>query len=315
MKGQEAMNMLEYELHDVFTNRPFSGNGLAVARNGDALSSEQMQAIAREFNLSETVFLLSPSNPAHSARIRIFTPFAELPFAGHPTVGTAVMLATDRLGENVSEEKEAIIVLEEEVGPIRIGVRMQPGGAPFAEFDLPQMPKERNLTSDAEDLSIILGLTRREIGFENHEPSCFDAGLPFIFAPVANLEAMAKIEIDAGAMKKLLPAKGPRMIYAYCRESVMADSSFHARMFAPLHGISEDPATGSAAAAFAGVVMKFDQPPGGRRNCILEQGLEMKRPSRIYLELVVDGDLRNVRIGGHVTRVARGNLDISGLKA
>ena len=302
------MTQLPFEIFDVFTSTRFSGNGLAVVKEAEGLSGEQMQIIAREFNLSETVFVLPPNNNAHSARIRIFTPADELPFAGHPTVGTAVSVVIDKLGD-VSSHEDAIVLLEENVGPIRIGVSFRPGKQPFAEFDIPKMPFELPDTPTNDELSLVLGLATSEIGFENHQPSCFEAGMPFVFVPVRDLDVIARSIPDSDAMGKLLRTER-RQIYLYCRETTKSSNSFHARMFAPLLGITEDPATGSAAAAFAGVLMKYDQPSRGTKNYIIEQGIEMGRASEIHLELVVNDKLKNVRIGGHVVRVATGMLEL-----
>ncbi len=302
------MTRLPYEIVDVFTKTRFTGNGLAVVKNAENLSDRQMQAIAREFNLSETVFVLPTGNKAHSAKIRIFTPAHELPFAGHPTVGTAVLVAMNQLGEASTGHEDAIVVLEEKIGPIRIGVSFRPEHPPFAEFDLPGMPVEREQVPTDDELSLVLGLSTSEIGFENHRPSCFDAGMPFVFVPVRNLDVIGRAVADPSAMEKLLGSER-REIYLYCRETMKNGNSFHARMFAPLLGVPEDPATGSAAAAFAGVVMKYDQPSGGTKNYIIEQGFEMGRPSEIHLEIVVSGGLKNVRIGGHVVAVASGKIN------
>lgn len=305
------MTQLNYEILDVFTDTSFAGNALAVVKVKDTqdLDAKQMQTIAREFNLSETAFVFATNNPAHSARVRIFTPTRELPFAGHPTVGTAVSVAITQLGD-VSGQEDAIVVLEEKVGPIRIGVRFRPQMKPFAEFDIPKMPTElEGETPTNDELSLVLGLATSEIGFENHRPSCFEAGMPFVFIPVRNIDVISRAVADTKAMEKLLGTEHQE-VYLYCRETVKASSSFHARMFAPTLGITEDPATGAAAAAFAGVVMKYDQPSGGTKNYIIEQGFEMNRPSEIHLELVVDEQLKNVRIGGHVVKVASGALEL-----
>jgi trans-2,3-dihydro-3-hydroxyanthranilate isomerase len=132
---------LSFHTLDVFTTKRFGGNPLAVVLDADALDTATMQTIAREFNLSETVFVMKPEGPAHSARIRIFTPGAELPFAGHPTVGTAALLAEVR-SPAASGEQDAIIVLEEKVGPVRVGVKLRSGSATLAEFDAPRLPEE-----------------------------------------------------------------------------------------------------------------------------------------------------------------------------
>lgn len=302
------MTQLHYEIFDVFTSTRFTGNGLAIVKDAENLSDQDMQTIAREFNLSETVFILPTDNKAHSAKVRIFTPATELPFAGHPTVGAAVMLASERIDINEGEN-DAIIVLEEGIGPVRVGVRVRPNQAPFAEFDLPKMPIELDDTPTIDELSMVLDLSTAEFGFENHHPSRFEAGIPFTFVPVRDLATIAKAKANGAAIEKLLGA-GRSSVYLYCRETMKAANSFHARMFDPLMGIIEDPATGSAAAAFAGVVMKFDQPSGGKKNYIIEQGFEMNRASEIHLEIVADDGLRIVRIGGHVVKVAEGLLTV-----
>ena len=181
---------------DVFTDRRFCGNPLAVVSDADALSTEQMQSIARELNLSETAFVLKPSNPAHSARVRFFTPARELSFAGHPTIGTAILLAQART-PLVNGESDVIILLEQAIGSVRVGVRLRDGQAPFAEFDAPKLPEKAKASPPARDrIADALGLLPREIGFENHNAMCLTAGNTFAFVPVATLEAIGKAHIE-----------------------------------------------------------------------------------------------------------------------
>ncbi|MEZ5840872.1 MAG: PhzF family phenazine biosynthesis protein [Hyphomicrobiales bacterium] len=300
-----------YVVLDVFTDRPLAGNPLAVVLGADELDDRRMLAIAQEFNLSETVFVLKARNPAHSARVRIFTPGGEVPFAGHPTVGTAILLAKQRIGGEPEKEQDVIVVLEEEIGIVRCGVVLSPGGGAFAEFDVPKVPASAGPAGDKELIAAALGLTKAELGFENHKPTRFDAGLGFTFVPVHDLEAMAKIRLERAIWRDAFPGDERAMVVAYCRETVHHENQFHARMFAPFAGIDEDPATGSAAAAFAGVVRKFDEPRDGVHRVRVEQGLEMGRPSVIEVELDVDGGkLRSVRIGGGAVVVAEGELKI-----
>ena len=241
-----SMAALDYHVLDVFTKQRFGRNPLAVVLDADQLDSRRMQTIAREFNLSETVFVLKPSNAAHTARVRIFTPAAEMPFAGHPTVGTASLLAELRMPPT-HEGGEALVVLEEEIGPVRVGVRMRSGNAPFAEFDAPRLPEEVGIAPTADRLAAAVGLIPAEIGFENHRPTRYSAGNTFTFLPVASLDAIAKAQVSSGHWDAVMErATGA---FLYCRQTVHTSSAFHARMFAPHHGIAEDPATGSAAAA------------------------------------------------------------------
>ncbi len=297
---------LPYHILDVFTDRRFAGNPLAVVLDADALEAARMQTIAKEFNLSETVFVLKPQRPAHTARIRIFTPSREMPFAGHPTVGTGALLAALRTPVSHGHA-EALVVLEEEIGIVRVGVRLRADGAPFAEFDAPKLPEEVGTLPAADRIAAALGLIPAEIGFENHRPTKYSAGNAFAFVPVASLEAIGKARV-APQHWSALQGQGA---FLYCRQTVHTGAAFHARMFAPEFGIAEDPATGSAAVAFAGVVHRFDGLPDGMHKRVIEQGYEMGRASDIELSLNIEGGkLVAVRIGGHAVRVAEGMIEV-----
>jgi len=298
---------VRYHFHtlDVFTADRFAGNQLAVLPEASGLNSAQMQSIAREFAISETVFVLPPENPAHSAKIRIFTPGKELPFAGHPTIGTAVLLAD--LKEQLRPGMEdAIIVLEEAIGVVRVGVRHKTGEAAHAEFDAPKLPEPLSTPVLPDRMAVALGVSPTEIGFENHRPTRYSAGLPYSFVPMRGLESIARARM-------ILPywesAFGSHGAYLYCRETVHTAAAFHARMFAP-DLANEDPATGSAAAAFSAVIHRFDDLKDGSRKMLIEQGYEMGRPSEIHLEITVaGGHLRQVRIGGRAVRVSSGTIE------
>jgi trans-2,3-dihydro-3-hydroxyanthranilate isomerase len=301
---------LQFHILDVFTDTRFAGNPLAVVLNADALDGPRMQAIAREFNLSETLFVLKPREARHTARVRIFTPASEIPFAGHPTVGAGALLAELRT-PTAAGHNEALIVLEEEIGIVRVGVRLRAGAAPFAEFDAPRLPEDGGNPPPTDQLATALGLIPGEIGFENHRPTRFSAGNSFVFVPVATLEAIAKAQVAPQHWATVMRKQGHTGAFLYCRQTVHNTSAFHARMFAPDMGVPEDPATGSAAAAFAGVVHRFDPLPDGVHKRILEQGYEMGRPSLIELALHVEaGKLASVRIGGHAVRVAEGKIEV-----
>lgn len=302
---------LSYHVLDVFTEKRFGGNQLAVVLDADDLDAAAMQTIAKEFNLPETVFVLKAANRAHTARVRIFTPAAELPFAGHPTVGAAILLADLRSpapSNDNAGERDSLVVLEEGIGIVRVGVRSRREQQPFAEFDAPKLPVEGGPVPVVERLAGALGLIPSEIGFENHKPSLFAAGNSFAFVPVASLEAIAKAR-PSSTWEATFGEAGIVGAFLYCRQTVHASSAFHARMFAPAMGIPEDPATGSAAVNFAGVVQRFDVLPDGSHKRVIEQGIEMGRPSFIALSCAVEGGkLTNVRIGGHAVRVAEGTL-------
>jgi trans-2,3-dihydro-3-hydroxyanthranilate isomerase len=296
-----------YAVLDVFTDRPLAGNPLAVVLDSDGLDEARMQAIATEFNLSETVFVRPATNPVHTAAIRIFTPSRELPFAGHPTVGAAVLLGLERAAGGM-ENAEMVSVLEEAIGPVRCGVTVRSASAGHAVFNMPQLPVAAPAPAPGRDaVAAALALMPTEVGFENHHPSCFDAGVPYAFVPVRDRATIARAAVHPAAWSA---AFGKVSVFLYCRETVDSRHHFHGRMFAPAMGIPEDPATGSAVAALAGVIARFDQPPGGSHHYLVEQGYEMGRPSLIGLEIDMDGGtVTEGRIGGEAVVVARGSLD------
>jgi len=300
---------LTFHTLDVFTSTPYAGNPLAVVLDAQDLDSARMQQIAREFNLSETIFVLPPENPIHSAKVRIFTRYEELPFAGHPTVGAAILLAQQKFGQ-VDREEDAIIVLEEGIGAVRVGVRLRPREAAFAEFDATRVPQQAGDPAPTDRLAAALGLAPNEIGFENHKPTRYSAGLPFTFVPVRGLEAMGQIEIKMQHWQEAFGDDRPKAAFVYCRQTIHRRSAFHARAFVPSLLGAEDAATGSAAAAFAGVIKQFDDPRDGIHNGLIEQGYEMGRPAEISLELELEaGELHVVRIGGHAVPVMQGQLE------
>ena len=298
-----------YIILDVFTDRPLAGNPLAVVLDAEGLDAVRMQAIAREFNLAETVFVLPPERPVHTARLRIFTPARELPFAGHPTVGAAVLFARRALGDDPGR-REMVLMIEEQIGAIRCGVNLKGTAGGHAVFDVPRQASEAGPPGDRDRIAAALGVVPGEIGFENHLPSVFAAGIGFAFVPVRDLDAIARARPNEAAWEA---AFGNGMVgaYLYCRETKGSGHQFHARMFAPQAGIAEDPATGSAVAAFAGVIQRFDALPSGSHHFIIEQGFEMGRPSLIGLEIdVEDGRTVASRIGGDAVIVAEGTLAI-----
>ena len=297
-----------YFVLDVFTETPFAGNPLAVVLDGDGLDDARMQAIAREFNLSETVFVREPRDPVHTAALRIFTPVSELPFAGHPTVGAAVLIAQMR-APDVLAARDVVVVLEEGVGPISCTVRARKGRALRATFDLPRMPEEAGAPPADGAIAAALGLAEADIGFDAHRPSVYSAGNPFTFVPLAGLDAIRRARPQPGLFETAFAGLGRGAVWLYTRETEIEGSHVHARMFAPRLGVSEDPATGSALAAFAGAALRFERPEDGDHLLIVEQGFEMGRPSLMMLEVIVrEGKLVGASIGGSVVTVMQGTL-------
>lgn len=295
-----------YVTLDVFTTRAFAGNPLAVVLDTDGLDTDRMQAITREFNLSETVFVLPPEDARHRAKLRIFTPGRELPFAGHPTVGTAVLLAL----HDESRADAQMFGLEEGVGIVPCVVETHGGDRGYARFRLPQLPEAVLDAPSPMDAAWALGLDPAEIGFDLHLPSRHSAGVPFDFVPVRSLDAVARARPSFDAFSKTFGGNHPG-VYVYCRETTEAGRHFHARMFgSPSIGVGEDPATGAAAASFAGVLMQFEPLGEGEHSFVIEQGYEMGRPSEIDLQIVIrEGALASAEIGGSAVVMARGEID------
>ncbi len=295
---------LNFTTYDVFTDTRFAGNPLAVVWDADPLSDAQMQTIAREFNLSETIFVRAAENAQHAASVRIFTPGKELPFAGHPTIGCAIAIAEARHGRGTTHD--LIIVLEEKVGPVRCGVKIGNDGASFAEFTAPKLSAPAGADPGIAAAAQALGLSESDIGFDKHTPSIFSAGVPFAMIPVANIAALQRATPSSASLSQAL---GATEIFVYTRADAHAPHSFHARMFAPEIGIVEDPATGSAAAAFAGAVARFEDLADGWHTLPILQGAEMGRPSLIGLEVNIEnGALAGARIAGKAVKVSEGVL-------
>jgi trans-2,3-dihydro-3-hydroxyanthranilate isomerase len=296
-----------FQTLDVFTETALAGNPLAVVFNAEGLDDVRMQAIAAEFNLSETVFVFEPRDAINSARVRIFTPKRELPFAGHPTVGAAALIAHLRAGDLLLRQ-DLRIVLEEPIGDVVCVARRRKGQPLAAYFELPKLPERLRVEPPSRgEIAAGLGLEPEDIGFDGHEPSLYSAGAPFLFVPIRSLDAIGRAA--PGGMP--WATKDGPATYVYTREGARPGSSYHARMFAGAWGVAEDPATGSAAAAFVGVVQAFDRPRDGEHMLIIEQGFEMGRPSLIALGLVIEnGALASATIGGSVVIVASGSLDL-----
>ncbi|WP_019903071.1 PhzF family phenazine biosynthesis protein [Methylobacterium sp. 77] len=288
---------------DVFTETPFSGNPLAVVLDSEGLDDEAMQRIAGEFNLSETVFVLPPTDARHKARLRIFTPARELAFAGHPTLGVAILLA---LRDARSGLTDAIAFgLEEAIGTVACVVEAGEGRG-RGRFKLPVLPGYDGEGPAKTLLAKVIGLEPQDIGFGRHVPSRHTAGPSFIFIPV---NARAKLDAARLDMAAFSAMDEPAALYLYAVDPEGLGHRFHARMFAPHLGITEDPATGSAAAAFAGVMMEFEPLGDGEHDVFIRQGLVMGRPSAIALQMVIEsGALQSVEIGGSAVVMSEGTL-------
>lgn len=294
-----------YEVWDVFTDRAFGGNPLAVIADARGLSSLQMQSIAREFNFSESTFVLPPETPQGTARVRIFTPTNEIPFAGHPTVGTAIALAT--AGTAFGKPLGNTLVLEEGVGPIPCKVaRVDTGWQ--ASF-LTEAPFERLAKVDTATVAACLSLTPDEIRVSAHQPCLASKGLPFVIVELHNIAALDRAMPDTSAFRAgEARYPNPADLFAVAAYVRSGADQIEMRMFAPLSNIPEDPATGSAAAALAALLCDLDATPV---TLVISQGVAMGRPSTILAQaLRTDTGTSQVAISGSAIRTMTGQLHL-----
>jgi trans-2,3-dihydro-3-hydroxyanthranilate isomerase len=287
---------------DVFTETRFGGNQLAVLPAADGLSDGQMQAIAREFNYAETAFVL-PAEAGHTRRVRIFTPTQEVPFAGHPNIGTAfVLAATGALGPLPAE---ITVVFEERAGLVPITITTS-GGRIRCELAAPER-LSRGRTVDPAALAPAVSLEAEDILMTTHPPQEASVGLRFLIAEVADLAALARARATVTRLEMLADGVTPE-IHLYVR--VTGEYDLRARMFAPLDNVPEDAATGSANAALAALLADCDPAPAGRFAWRVGQGIEMGRPSRLDLVAVKrDGEVVEARVGGGCVLVSEGEID------
>lgn len=290
---------------DVFTSERLCGNPLAVVLEAADLDTVRMQAIAREFNLSETVFILPPSSERHRARVRIFTPVLEMPFAGHPLIGSACLLA---LLDGARGDASAF-ALETGVGDVPCVVSPQTADQARARLRLPRLPIPITVQRDRSALAAAFGLDPGDIGFSNHHPTRFDAGAAYDCIPVRDLEALNRARPVRPAFDQLFaPPAGLTLLYTRAGQ---VGVDWRSRMFAPGYGVEEDPATGSAAAAFVGVLMAFEHPGDGVHDIVICQGVEMGRPSRLDLQLTIaNGALSHSELAGDAIIISEGSLRV-----
>lgn len=299
---------VRYHTLDVFTDQVFGGNPLAVFPDGDGVPPALMQRIARELNLSETVFVLWDAPPEGTdCRVRIFTPASELPFAGHPTVGTAYLLAT--LGRVAAEGGDGRVVLGEGVGPVPVNVRMQDGRPVFAMLSAARMPEHGPPPPPPAVVAELLSIEEAELGGSLGTAHA-SAGVPFLFVSVRDRDVLARVRLHGGAWERHLAGTWGPHVYVVT-DDADEGASLRARMFAPAMGIAEDPATGGAVTALALLLAERDAAGDGTLRWTVEQGVEMGRPSRLHVEADVRGGaVEAVRVGGAAVLVSEGEMTL-----
>lgn len=293
------MPAYDFETLDVFTTHKFAGNPLAVVMDARGLSAQQMRTITREFNLAESTFVLPPEDKANTARVRIFTPGYEMPFAGHPTVGTAIAIAHAR-----GLKGEIRLELNTGVFPVTVDVMAD---SAYAEFKNPNLPKENGEAPSVEKLAAALSLPVEAIDVNAHKPRRCGAGVDFLYVKTS-LDHVTRAKVDSAAWRSL-GVEEIVGVYLYAEGGEAADATYHARMFAPDAGVFEDPATGSAAAGLPAQIVRSESVPDGVHGWVIEQGFEMGRPSRIIATVeIAGGAVASVRIGGAAVFVQKGQI-------
>jgi trans-2,3-dihydro-3-hydroxyanthranilate isomerase len=292
---------------DVFSERVFGGNPLAVFPEAQGLSPRMMQQIAGELNLSETAFVFPPEQPGHTYRLRIFTPQIELPFAGHPTIGTAYVLAAT--GQIRLDGEQTRMVLEETVGPVRVDVQARDGRPVSARLWAARMPAFGPPPPGKAELAALLSLEVEALTAGPLSPQAVSCGVPFTFIPLRDREALGRARLDGTIWKRLLAESWAPHVYCLALDPEIEGNHLRARMFAPAMGIDEDPATGAAASALAGYLGSRE--PDGALRWVIEQGFEMGRPSLLEVEAdKQDGEITAVRVGGKCVLVSEGVMEV-----
>jgi len=309
----------KYHTADVFTDTPFGGNQLAVIVDARGLTTEQMASIAREFNFSETIFVTPPEDPGHTRRVRIFTPGSELPFAGHPTVGAAFVLAAT--GEIELTGDETRIIFEEGVGPVPVVIRSENGRPVFAQLTAAKLPEKGTETHARGAIAKLLSLDAEDVDEDaNYKIEAWSAGLPYLIVPIKTLEALGRARVKVDLWEKNLRDTWAPEIFLFveteesaARNGVQSgDGVIRARMFAPSLGIPEDPATGSACASLAGYLATRSAKHDGLLKYTVHQGVEMGRPSRLEVEVeVAAAAVEAVRVGGASVLISSGKLHLA----
>ncbi len=304
------MKRFPYHLVDVFTDRAFGGNPLAVFADGTGIPEVMMQAIARELNLSETTFVLPPADSRNDFRVRIFTPTTEMPMAGHPTIGTAYVLAREGLVR--PDGDRTTIILEEGVGAIPVAIEWKADAPAFIEMEQPR-PVFGPEFEDVVGIAGMLSLEVDAIRATKLPMQMVSCGVPYLFVPLIGLEAMRRIRFRAEVWEELLGNFAARDIFVFTQEVEFAGSNVHGRMFAPGLGIVEDAATGSANGPLGCYLVRHRVLSSeGELRCVSEQGIEMGRPSFLHIRIAHErGEISAARVGGNCHYMGAGYLELN----
>ncbi len=295
------MKKLQFYILDVFTGEKYTGNQLAVIENARMLSADVMQNIAKEMNFSETTFITSGKLIANGYNVRIFTPRQEVPFAGHPTLGTAFVIQHEIIQKPIKKVK-----LNLKAGQIPVWFKYNDRNTPTILWMKQNEPEFMDVMSP-DSIAPVLSIDKKDIDprFPVQEVS---TGLPFIIVPIKKLSAVKKVKIDLLKYYKLIEQTAAKAIFIFCPETYGDEHDYNARMFADYYGVTEDPATGSAGGCLAGYLVKHRYSDASKINARVEQGYEIGRPSLIHLRAEEEEGSVDVHVGGSVVLVAKGEF-------
>ena len=294
-----------YFICDVFTDKKFCGNQLAVLPEAEGLSNSQMQQIAREFNFSESAFVFSPEL-GQTRKIRIFTPTEEVPFAGHPNIGTAFVLAKDGAFGDFREPVK--VIFEEKVGFVPITIRYDAGDQIWCELSAPE---ELSIGDSVptEFSASLLSLDTGDIVTTTHPPQVASVGLPFLFIELSSLDVLQRAKVNMPQFNRLIDRGIVTYIHMYVKRT--DDFDIRARMFAPIDGVPEDPATGSANCALIALLTYYDSETDTDNNWRISQGIEVGRPSVLNGRTEKrNGKITGVWIGGNSVLISEGIIEM-----
>ncbi len=303
MKTQKKSGMnIEYYTVDVFTDKPFGGNQLAVIPDARGISGSLMQKIAKEFNFSETTFVLPPDNPQNDCRFRIFTPGMEIPTAGHPTVGTVYVLLNHT---GIYPKHEQYMMVEQKIGDIKVTFRKESGKHKQITMSQP-LPVFGEINENYNRIAEILSLSHSDI-VQNYPMQAVSCGNNFLFIPLRSLEAIKKIRVRTDLLDYYSDQHSTTELYVFTMETENPSSTTHGRMFAPLFDIPEDPATGSASGPLGCYLVKYGLSDGQKIIC--EQGFEIDRPGIINVQVEHAADkITKVLVGGNAVLISKGEM-------
>lgn len=303
------MRKLRYILVDVFTDRAFGGNPLAVFPDGQGITSAEMQALAKELNLSETTFVLPAEQAEHDYKLRIFTPALELPMAGHPTLGTSFVLAHEGMVKLV--EGETRITLEERVGPIPVSFQARSGSVKSIEMQQP-LPSFGERFERREVIAEMLSLSPTDLD-ETLPLEIVSCGVPFLFVPLKSLEAIKRLSFKRYVHDRELSESAAMGVFVFARGGETEGATVHSRMFGPKFGIAEDPATGAASGPLGAYLTRHNVVDTRHEEVeiISEQGIEMGRPSFVRIRITHQGqEITRVRVGGQCHYMGEGTFTL-----